>query len=116
MMIYTRTPKSKRKLVPKSVRDQHDKWLADINKMSTNFSRGLKPKKDIKPFELNRTTFVRETEHIRSLCTYDTTPATKSESKKYTGDKMIGIGTLHKSNAVPVFSEKEAKDMASMRR
>lgn len=34
----------------------------------------------------------------------------------YTGDKIIGIGTLHKSNAVPVFSDAEAKDMARMRR
>jgi hypothetical protein len=34
----------------------------------------------------------------------------------YTGNKMIGIGTLHKSNAVPVFSIEEAQDMAKMRR
>ena len=34
----------------------------------------------------------------------------------YTGDKVKGIGTLHKSNAVPVFSEEEAKDQANMRR
>jgi hypothetical protein len=36
--------------------------------------------------------------------------------KVYTGDKMLGIGTLHKSNAVPVFSQEEALDMAKMRR
>lgn len=36
--------------------------------------------------------------------------------KVYTGDKMIGIGTLHKSNAVPVFSSDDAKDIARMRR
>jgi hypothetical protein len=35
---------------------------------------------------------------------------------QYTGDKMLGIGTLHKSNAVPVFSNHEAKEMARMRR
>lgn len=34
----------------------------------------------------------------------------------YTGTKIIGIGTLHKSNAVPVFSDDEAKEMARMRR
>lgn len=34
----------------------------------------------------------------------------------YTGDKMKGIGTLHKSNAVPIFTDEEAKDQASMRR
>lgn len=42
--------------------------------------------------------------------------AAKPEQKVYTGDKMIGIGTLHKSNAVPIFSEEEAKDQANMRR
>jgi hypothetical protein len=29
---------------------------------------------------------------------------------------MLGIGTLHKSNAVPVFSTDEAQEMARMRR
>lgn len=37
-------------------------------------------------------------------------------AQMYTGTKIIGIGTLHKSNAVPVFSDEEAKDMARMRR
>lgn len=36
--------------------------------------------------------------------------------QRYTGNKMIGIGTLHKSNAVPVFSSDEATEMARMRR
>jgi hypothetical protein len=34
----------------------------------------------------------------------------------YTGTKIIGIGQLHKSNAVPVFSNDEAIDIARMRR
>jgi hypothetical protein len=34
----------------------------------------------------------------------------------YTGDKMIGIGQLHKSNAVPVFRDEDIKDIARMRR
>ncbi len=38
------------------------------------------------------------------------------EGKRYTGDKIIGIGTLHKSNAVPIFSDQEAKDISKMRR
>jgi hypothetical protein len=29
---------------------------------------------------------------------------------------MLGIGVLHKSNAVPVFSDEEAIDIAKMRR
>jgi hypothetical protein len=38
------------------------------------------------------------------------------ENPKYTGTKILGIGTMHKSNAVPVFSEEEAHDIATMRR
>ena len=33
-----------------------------------------------------------------------------------TGTKVIGIGTMHKSNAVPIFSNEEAHDIATMRR
>lgn len=36
--------------------------------------------------------------------------------KVYTGTKIIGIGTMHKSNAVPIFSDDEAKAISSMRR
>jgi len=35
---------------------------------------------------------------------------------QYTGDKIVGIGTMHKSNAVPIFTEQEAKDISNMRR
>lgn len=34
----------------------------------------------------------------------------------YTGDKLLGIATMHKSNMVPVFSQKDAEDIAKMRR
>jgi len=36
--------------------------------------------------------------------------------KEYTGDKLIGIATMHKSNLVPIFSNEEAIDVARMRR
>jgi hypothetical protein len=34
---------------------------------------------------------------------------------QYTGSAMLGIGTMHKSNAVPVFSRDDAKAIATMR-
>ena len=37
-------------------------------------------------------------------------------AKVYTGTKIKGIGTMHKSNAVPIFSDDEAHDIAHMRR
>lgn len=44
---------------------------------------------------------------------HNTAPAAK---KVYTGDKMIGVGTMHKSNMVPIFSDQEARDISTMRR
>ena len=35
---------------------------------------------------------------------------------QYTGTKIIGIGTMHKSNAVPIFTDEDAKAISSMRR
>lgn len=36
--------------------------------------------------------------------------------KVYTGTKVKGIATMHKSNAVPVFSDEEAVEISRMRR
>ena len=38
------------------------------------------------------------------------------EKKQYTGTLIKGIATMHKSNAVPVLNDEEAKDLATMRR
>jgi hypothetical protein len=42
--------------------------------------------------------------------------AVLSAPKIYTGTKVKGIATMHKSNAVPVFSDEEAIDISKMRR
>lgn len=36
--------------------------------------------------------------------------------KVYTGTKVLGIATMHKSNAVPVFAAEEAVEISRMRR
>jgi hypothetical protein len=43
-------------------------------------------------------------------------PVSSKAIPQYTGTKMIGVGTMHKSNAVPIFSNEEAHDIATMRR
>ena len=57
----------------------------------------------------------RETAHIESQDT-GWVPCVKVKDNEYTGTKIKGIGTMHKSNAVPVFSDQEARDISSMRR
>ena len=54
------------------------------------------------------------TAHIKSVDTGGN--ATLKPVKQYTGTKIVGIATMHKSNAVPVFSNEEAQDIAKMRR
>ena len=55
------------------------------------------------------------TAHIKSVDT-GLGNAVLKPSKQYTGTKVKGIATMHKSNAVPVFSDEEAVDIAKMRR
>ena len=57
----------------------------------------------------------RSTAHIPSRNTGDGIATTK-QIPQYTGTKIIGIGTMHKSNAVPIFSDEEAQDISRMRR
>ena len=40
----------------------------------------------------------------------------KKVDNTYTGNNVIGIATMHKSNAVPVFTDEQAKETATMRR
>jgi len=57
----------------------------------------------------------RETPKINSVDT-GWVACVRPKDKEYTGTKVKGIGTMHKSNAVPIFSDDEAKDISKMRR
>jgi hypothetical protein len=57
----------------------------------------------------------RVTQKINSL-PFTGGPCPKPADKVYTGTKIKGIGTMHKSNAVPIFSDEEAVDISRMRR
>jgi hypothetical protein len=61
------------------------------------------------------TIFRRETPTIGSL-PFTGGACTKAPEKIYTGTKVKGIGTMHKSNAVPIFSDEEAIEISKMRR
>lgn len=52
----------------------------------------------------------------KSLNTWVTGAVTSKPPQYYTGNKLVGIGTLHKSNAVPIFSNTEAVEISQMRR
>ena len=54
------------------------------------------------------------TSHLKSVDTGGN--ALLKPSPVYTGTKVKGITTMHKSNAVHVFSDEEAQDISKMRR
>lgn len=117
----TTTNTKKRKTKYKSA--EHARKARELDQSWEN----LKRKYDVKPKKQNNE-FVSytpkhsspprgESQHYPSrdtFCGNATKPVINT--KVYTGTKIIGIGTLHKSNAVPVFSDDEAKDIARMRR
>jgi hypothetical protein len=96
--------------------DEWNRKLVQFDKMSPKFSTGPynAPRKTMADF-LPKTPPGRETPRIESQDTGWVT-CTAVKDNEYTGTKIRGIGTMHKSNAVPVFSDQEAKDISSMRR
>jgi len=65
-------------------------------------------------YKLNTPAGRNTTAHIPSLSTPG--GSTAPVHKVYTGTKVLGIATMHKSNAVPVFAEEEAIEISRMRR
>lgn len=57
----------------------------------------------------------RETPKFQSL-PFSGAVCAKPQQKVYTGSKMKGIGVMHKSNSVPIFSDEEAVEISKMRR
>jgi hypothetical protein len=114
MIIHAHFKKSKAKKVPKHIQEQNDLWMKNIQSIKTNFSFGNV--KVAKPISLTPTQQPRQTKYYPSRVTPGDTCTKPVYGKVYTGDKMLGIGTLHKSNAVPVFRQEEAEEMAKMRR
>ena len=109
MLIYTHQRSRKRKPTAKQ-RQLQAEWEELVNRTKLN----NKIDNNAKPL-VNNKRYIRETEYIPSKDTgyYNTF---KKADLYYTGDNMKGIGTLHKSNAVPIFTDEEAKDQAKMRR
>lgn len=62
--------------------------------------------------------YVRDTKEYPSLKTSDAIPThgSKKEPNVYSGDYIIGIATMHKSNLVPVGRGDDPKEYAQMRR
>lgn len=113
MIIHTHQKSSKKRKPNAKQRELAAEWEALKLKYATKSTVRNKKSDNYVPEK----SYVRETRQYPSLVSSQPSACTKPvEPMRYTGTNIIGIGTLHKSNAVPIFSENEAKDQATMRR
>jgi hypothetical protein len=89
------------------------KWQADLDEKRKD--RAMKAAPLSSAYSLKIPEGRNTTAHIKSLDT-GAGVAAKVEPPRYTGTKIKGIGVMHKSNSVPIFSDEEAVDIAKMRR
>lgn len=108
-IIHTHIPKRKKRKPTAKQRDLKASWEEIIKKYEPKKKVECAPYKAPQPYR-------RETVQHKSVSTTGVAECNRRESPVYTGSNMIGIATLHKSNAVPVFSQEDAKEISRMRR
>jgi hypothetical protein len=111
--LHTSLGKSKKKKPTAKQRELQSSWETMLKKYAT---KTIAPKKQsLSDVYSLGTPACRETPKIPSL-PFTGAPCVKKPNPVYTGTKVKGIATMHKSNAVPVFSDEEAVDISKMRR
>jgi len=93
-----------------SWKEMQAKWALDADEKKRQRALAAEPL----AYKLSAPPGRGNTHHIPSVNTGGT--ATMAAPKVYTGTKVKGIATMHKSNAVPVFSDEEAIEISRMRR
>ena len=115
MLIHEYIPKRKKRKPDAKQRELKASWEAILKKYET---KPILHKSSKVVSKYTPTPIYRRESDISNAPSLDSGlgVATKRETPTYTGDAMIGIGQLHKSNAVPVFKKQDAEDLAKMRR
>ena len=98
----------------RKAREQAEAWQDLLKKYETKPLPKTKPKSLSSSYRLSIPEGRNTTAHIKSVDTGGN--AVLKPSPVYTGTKVKGIATMHKSNAVPVFSDEEAVAISKMRR
>lgn len=113
MFIYVKTASKKKKKPTAKQRELAAEWEKMLKK--------YEPKKPIPARKDDGLSYSlgkparRETPNYPSL-PFTGGPCLKAPDKVYTGNAIKGIGTMHKSNAVPIFTDEQAVEISKMRR
>jgi hypothetical protein len=100
----------------RKARELAAEWEAKQAKWNKEYGKPIKLKKTTNKLIIPKIPEGRGTRHLSSIDSGHTGAVTIKQTQQYTGDKIIGIGTMHKSNAVPIFNDEAAKDISKMRR
>ena len=94
---------------------KHDKWLRKMNAHPEQIAESKKKNANVSILSVPD---YRSSGN--SIPTSDVIPGGSTGPKErlvYSGERrLLGVATMHKSNMVPVFDTKDAKDIARMRR
>jgi len=132
------TKKTKAKLTKTKLEQLKTEWRAHNKRMKQSGNHDLrysslddyikycygntKFKKEFKEYAPPSTPSYRETQQYPSASISPSRAdalagaTARKEPQRYTGTLVKGISTMHKSNAVPIIDEREAKEHAAMRR
>ena len=100
----------KARMAKESWEELQKKWGLEAEERKR--TRGLKSPAYQPPQPYRRDTGPR----VASLNPTGAGQCLKTPDKIYTGDAMLGISVLHKSNGIPVFRQEDAVDISKMRR
>jgi len=114
ILIHSTLGRSKKHKPSAKQRELQKSWEDMLKKYATKNVVKPKPQQLSDVYSLGKPA-CRETPKIPSL-PFTAEPCLKKPNPVYTGTKVKGIGTMHKSNAVPIFSDEEAVAIATMRR
>lgn len=117
MMIFCKnTFKRKQKRKPKAEREAYEKRCEELG-----FKPYSKTIKKVKSYQVE--TYKATETYRRDEKVYESVKtvvlgscAPRKDKMFYTGDKLLGIAHMHKSNFVPVYSGDDAISLATMRR
>ena len=94
---------------------RHEKWLRKMNAHPEQIARNKEKNANVSILSVPNYSSDSPT-----IPTSDVIPGGSTAQKErqvYSGERrLLGIATMHKSNMVPVFDSKDAKDIAKMRR
>ena len=113
--------KGKKKWASAEQKRQHEQlkneWADMLKRQGADADQKRKTRAlKAKPYVATVNPRLAELRSLPSLDTGHTGAVTIKATPVYTGTKMLGVATMHKSNAVPVFSSEQAHDISKMRR